>query len=41
MMQFYANLMQLKNIRQAFHATQKSMSEKYDPYYWAAFVLIE
>lgn len=41
MMQFYANLMQLKDIRKAFHVTQKLMSQKYDPYYWAAFVLIE
>jgi CHAT domain-containing protein len=38
---FYKNLLKAKNIPAAFQKTQKRMSEKYDPYYWGAFVLIE
>jgi len=38
---FYTKLLKLKDIKQAFNHTQKEMRDKYDPYFWAAFVLIE
>jgi CHAT domain-containing protein len=38
---FYSNLLSMKDIRHAFVSTQKTMQKKYDPYYWAAFVLVE
>ncbi|MDP2388322.1 MAG: CHAT domain-containing protein [Bacteroidota bacterium] len=38
---FYSNMIKNKDIRQAFTLTQKAMRKKYDPYYWAAFVLVE
>ncbi len=38
---FYRQLLVSKNIREAFAASQKAMRIKYDPYYWAAFVLLE
>ena len=38
---FYENLFKLKDIQIAFSSTQKTMRQKYKPYYWAAFVLIE
>jgi CHAT domain-containing protein len=38
---FYNNLLKVKDIRAAFLETQKEMRAKYDPYYWAAFVLME
>ena len=38
---FYKLLEKKKNVRQAFNLTQRSMREKYAPYFWAAFVLIE
>jgi CHAT domain-containing protein len=38
---FYSNLLSMKDIRKAFVSTQKTMQKKYDPYYWAAFVLVE
>jgi CHAT domain-containing protein len=38
---FYKNLSKKKDIRKAFQLTQRVMHKKYDPYYWAAFVLIE
>ncbi|OFX37532.1 MAG: hypothetical protein A2X08_15240 [Bacteroidetes bacterium GWA2_32_17] len=38
---FYNNLLNGKEIRIAFNLTQKEMKKKYDPYYWAAFILIE
>jgi len=41
MVAFYKNLIDLDDIRQAFSTTQESMRRKYDPFYWAAFVLIE
>jgi CHAT domain-containing protein len=41
MEKFYSNIFSLKDIRKAFSETQKAMRQKYDPYYWAAFVLIE
>ncbi|MBL7898170.1 MAG: tetratricopeptide repeat protein [Crocinitomicaceae bacterium] len=41
MILFYKNLIKLKDIPTAFQKTQKVMREKYDPYYWGAFVLIE
>lgn len=41
MINFYKKLTIEKDIKKAFHATQKEMRKKYDPYYWAAFVLVE
>jgi CHAT domain-containing protein/uncharacterized protein HemY len=41
MTKFYKKLMKSNDIKQAFNETQKEMREKYDPYFWAAFVLIE
>jgi CHAT domain-containing protein len=38
---FYNNLIKIKDIRTAFAETQKVMREKYDPFYWGAFVLME
>ncbi|MCF8297133.1 MAG: CHAT domain-containing protein [Saprospiraceae bacterium] len=38
---FYSKLLNLKDIKQAFSQTQREMRAKYDPYFWAAFVLIE
>jgi len=38
---FYKKLLKQKDIKKAFSNTQREMREKYDPYYWAAFVLIE
>lgn len=38
---FYENLFQLKDIRAAFNKAQSDMRAKYDPYFWAAFVLVE
>jgi CHAT domain-containing protein len=38
---FYKHLVKLKDIRAAFSKTQKVMRKKYDPYYWAAFVLVK
>lgn len=38
---FYQNLIQGKDIPKAFYKTQKQLREKYDPYYWGAFILIE
>jgi CHAT domain-containing protein/Tfp pilus assembly protein PilF len=41
MILFYTKLLIQKDIRQAFSETQKEMRAKYDPYFWAAFVLVE
>ncbi len=38
---FYSKLQQLNDIKEAFTETQKELRQKYDPYYWAAFVLNE
>jgi len=38
---FYNNLLKVKDIKEAFYVAQKEMRTKYDPYYWAAFVLME
>jgi len=38
---FYKKLVKQKDIKQAFTQTQKEMRQKYDPYFWAAFVLVE
>jgi CHAT domain-containing protein/tetratricopeptide (TPR) repeat protein len=37
---FYKNLVKVKDIPKAFNLTQQVMRKKYDPYYWASFVLI-
>lgn len=37
---FYDLLLTGRNINQAFTETQNQMKKKYDPYYWAAFVLL-
>jgi len=41
MASFYKKLIKQKDIKKAFAETQKEMRIKYDPYFWAAFVLIE
>jgi CHAT domain-containing protein/tetratricopeptide (TPR) repeat protein len=41
MILFYKSLLKSKNISKAFQSAQKMMRAKYDPYYWAAFVLVE
>lgn len=41
MVSFYQKLIAEKEIKKAFHTAQKEMRKKYDPYYWAAFVLVE
>ncbi|MFH2140781.1 MAG: CHAT domain-containing tetratricopeptide repeat protein [Bacteroidota bacterium] len=38
---FYKKLLKTKDVRLSFNETQKEMRKKYDPYFWAAFVLIE
>jgi CHAT domain-containing protein len=38
---FYTKLLGYKDIRKAFNETQREMCQKYDPFYWAAFVLVE
>ena len=40
MSQFYTNWLGGMEIREAFSTAQATMSEKYDPFYWAAFVLV-
>jgi Uncharacterized protein conserved in bacteria len=37
----YTNLLNTSNLRESFNTAQKQMREKYDPYFWAAFVLLE
>ncbi len=37
---FYKNLVKVKDIPKSFNLTQQVMRKKYDPYFWAAFVLI-
>jgi CHAT domain-containing protein/tetratricopeptide (TPR) repeat protein len=41
MVTFYTKLIAIKDIRKAFNLTQKEMRQKYDPYFWGAFVLVE
>lgn len=41
MQTFYTLLMQEKDLQKAFTQTQSRMRQKYDPYFWAAFVLLE
>jgi len=41
MTKFYKKLIKNDDIKQAFAETQKEMRAKYDPYFWAAFVLVE
>lgn len=38
---FYRNWTSGQSTREALHAAQLKMKEKYPPYYWAAFVLVE
>lgn len=38
---FYRILLKKGNISQAFIKAQRTMRKKYDPYFWAAFVLVE
>ncbi len=38
---FYSKLTQNKDVKKSFSETQKLMRKKYDPFYWAAFALIE
>jgi CHAT domain-containing protein len=39
--EFYKLTFEGKSIHQAFKLAQLKMKEKYDPYYWAGFVLLE
>ena len=41
MTSFYTNLLREKNAKKAFNITQHEMRNKYDPYFWGAFVLVE
>jgi CHAT domain-containing protein/ankyrin repeat protein len=41
MQSFYDNWLKGMDICEAFNKAQSEMRKKYDPYYWAAFVLIE
>lgn len=38
---FYIRLNTSNDVKESFEYTQRIMSEKYDPYYWAAFVLVD
>ena len=38
---FYTKLLDYKDVRIAFNETQREMRQKYDPFFWAAFVLVE
>lgn len=38
---FYTNLIKTANLRESFIQAQKQMRQKYDPYFWAAFVLLQ
>ena len=38
---FYKTLSKEKDIQQSFQVTRRAMQRKYDPYYWAASVLVE
>jgi CHAT domain-containing protein/Tfp pilus assembly protein PilF len=38
---FYSKLLNYRDIRKAFSETQREMRQKYDPFFWAAFVLVE
>ncbi len=38
---FYTKLLDYRDVRTAFNETQRQMRQKYDPFYWAAFVLVE
>jgi len=38
---FYKNLFKTHNVSSAFNKTQKQMRQKYDIYFWGAFVLLE
>ncbi|QYS89626.1 CHAT domain-containing protein [Flavobacterium davisii] len=38
---FYAACFNGKSIQEAFNEAQNKMKEKYSPYYWAGFVLLE
>ncbi len=41
MILFYRKLLKTNDINSSFRETQKEMRLKYDPFYWAAFVLME
>ena len=41
MTKFYKKLIKNNDIKLSFAETQKEMWAKYDPYFWATFVLIE
>ncbi len=41
MLAFYSAWLNGQPIRDAFYSAQSSMQQKYPPYYWAAFVLVE
>lgn len=38
---FYSSLVEMNDLQKAFRHTQSVMRQKYDPFFWAAFVLLE
>lgn len=38
---FYNNILKTNDIRTSFHIAREALRAEYDPYYWAAFVLLE
>jgi CHAT domain-containing protein len=38
---FYSNWNKGQSVEDAFYNAQKVLRDKYDPYYWAAFVLVK
>jgi len=38
---FYNNIVKTNDIRSSFHTARETLRARYDPYYWAAFVLLE
>jgi CHAT domain-containing protein len=38
---FYTKLLNTKDLKTSFYETRNEMRKKYDPFYWAAFVLLE
>ncbi|MBU1719880.1 MAG: CHAT domain-containing protein [Bacteroidetes bacterium] len=41
MTSFYTRLLKTRDIRKSFAGSQAEMRKKYDPFFWAAFVLVE
>ncbi len=37
---FYKYLLKTSDVQKSFSKTQEIMRKRYDPYYWAAFILL-